>query len=380
MVIETLNVKRFNRLSPSRYTAVKNCLLREVWSASGNDPLLPASPTAELGSVIHQLLEAAGRGHLKSGGSLKVSSTWDELISQAEKKMALSSLRRHQVPLNKSIPDFEVRKLRACHKATEIAHDAFLLQGDVPKQSSEPTGFELWVESRDGLIGGYIDRATMTKDGVVLSDYKSGAILSFSPGEGFGEMKQAYKEQLELYAVLYQLKYGDWPIRLEVVPLQGTPVEVFFDFKESERILEEASKIFHIINQRIVEVENGDAEVSSLASPNVLYCRHCLFRPACHAYWNARQLEPQEKWPADVKGFLKETTRLHNRKVCIRITDGDLSSTTSITVRNLTDSADRHPFFQHISTGSRVEIYGLRHDYHSGDYTETQNTVIYSEN
>lgn len=380
MVIEGLNVKRFNRLSPSRYTAIKDCLLREVWAASGNEPLLPAPPTAELGSVIHHLLEAAGRGRLESGANLKVSSTWDDLISQAEKKMALSVLRRHQVPLHRSIPDFEVRKLRACHRAAEIAHDAFLLQGSVPKQSLEPTGFELWVESHDGLIGGYIDRATMTKDGVVLSDYKSGAILSFNPGEGFGEMKQAYKEQLELYAALYQIKYGNWPIRLQVVPLQGTPVEVLFDLKESERLLEEASKIFHIINGRIAEIENGGAEITGLASPHALHCRLCLFRPACQAYWSARQLKPQEKWPADVEGFLIETTRLRNRKLCMRIVEGDLSSSASITARNLTDSADRHPFLHHISTGSRVAIYGLRHDYHSGDYTETQNTVIYGEN
>jgi len=60
-------IKPLTRVSPSRYTAMKNCLLREVWTASGNEPLLPASPLAELGTVIHQLLEAAGRGRLDAG-------------------------------------------------------------------------------------------------------------------------------------------------------------------------------------------------------------------------------------------------------------------------------------------------------------------------
>lgn len=356
---------------------MKECLLREVWTASSNEPLLPTSPVTELGSVIHLLLEAAGRGRLNGGENRKVGDTWDELVLQGEKKMVLSALRRHQVPLSRSIPDFEVRKVRACRRAAEIAHDALLLQDGPPKQSLEPTGFELWVESHDGLVGGYIDRVTMTISGVVLSDYKSGAILTFGTEEGCGELKQAYKEQMKLYAALYRLKCRVWPIRLEVVPVQGKPVEIFFDQKESERLLEEASTFLYAANRRISEVENGRADVTELASPQAVHCRLCLFRPACQAYWNARRLKPQEKWPADVKGFLIETTRLRNGKVCMRIVEGDLSSLPCVTVRNLTDCAKRHPLLHLAAIGSRVAIYGLKYHYRSGDYTETQNTVIY---
>ena len=126
MRLESLVVKPFRRVSPSRYTAMQACLLREVWSASGNEPLLPPSPLAELGSLIHRLLEAAGRGQLNGGGNGKVDATWEELVSQSEKKMALSALRKHQIPLSRSIPDFEVRKLRACRRAAEIAAAPFV--------------------------------------------------------------------------------------------------------------------------------------------------------------------------------------------------------------------------------------------------------------
>lgn len=377
MGIESLVVQRFRRLSPSRYTAMQGCLLREVLTASGNEPLLPPSPLAELGSITHHLLEAAGRGHLEGGGNWKVGDTWDELVSQAEKKTVLSALRKHQVPLSRSIPDFEVRKLRACRRAAEIAHDAFLLQDGLPRPSSGPAGFELWVESLDGLVGGYIDRVTMTKAGVTLSDYKSGAVLDFDTGEGSGELKRAYKEQLKLYAALYRLKCGAWPIRLEVVPLQGTAVEVVCDPEESEQLLEKASAFLHAANRRIAEVASGRAEITGLASPQAVHCRLCLFRPACQAYWNARRLKPQEKWPADVKGFLRETTRLRNGKVCMRIVEGDLSTLPCVTVRNLTDCADRHPHLHLAAIGSGVAIYGLKFHHRSSDYTETQNTVIY---
>jgi len=376
---ETLIVKQFRRVSPSRYTAMQTCLLREAWNASGNEPLLPPSPVAELGSVVHRLLEAAARGQLDDGGNGKIQATWEALISQAEKKMSKLALRKYQVPLCKSIPDFEVRKLRAYHRAAEIAHDVFLMKDGLHKRSSEPIGFELWVESNDGLVGGYIDRVMLTKDGVILSDFKSGAILDFGTEECSGEIKREYKEQLKLYAALYRLKCGTWPIRLEVIPLQGSPAEVAFEREESERLLAEASIFLQFSNQRIAKVQNGDAEITSLASPKAVHCRFCLFRPACQAYWSARQMNLEEKWPADVRGFLKEMTRLRNKKVCLRILQKDSSSSTCVTVRNLTDCADRHPLLDIIKTGNWVAIYGLRYDYHSSDYIETQNTVIFGE-
>lgn len=376
---ESLVVKQFRRVSPSRYTAMQACLLREVWTASGNNSLLPPSPLAELGSVTHRLFEAAGRGQLDGSRNGKVEAAWEALVLQAEKKMVKLALRMHQVPLCKSIPDFEVRKLRACRRATEIAHDAFILKKGGQKQSSEPSGFELWVESHDRLVGGYIDRVTARDEGVVLSDYKSGAILDFAMEEGSGEIKREYKDQLKLYAALYRLKYGAWPIRLEVVPLQGMPVEVVFEPEESERLLAEARLFLQVSNGRIAEVENGRAEINGLASPSAVNCRLCLFRPACQAYWIDRKLKPQEKWPADVRGFHRETTRLRNGKVCMRIVEGELSSLTYVTVRNLTDCADRHPLLNDIKTGSWVAIYGLKYDYHSCDYTETQNTIICSK-
>lgn len=373
----TLIVKQFRRVSPSRYTAMQACLLREVWTAAGNEPLLPPSPLAELGSVIHRLLEAAGRGQLHGGRKEKVDGTWDELVLDAERNMARSTLRQHQVPMSKSIPDFQVRRLRACRRAAKIAHDAFRANDGRPRQSPQSTGFELWVESDDGQVGGYIDRVTMTEEGVVLCDYKSGAVLDSGTGDGSGEPKRAYKVQMELYAALYRLKSGVWPIRLEIVPLQGTPVEVRFDPENAKRLLAEASTFLRSANKRIAEVENGSTEIIDLASPQSMYCRLCLFRPACQAYWIAKRQESQEKWPVDVEGFLRETTRLRNGKVCMKIAKDDSPTSSCITVRKLTDSMDRHPLLHRTAIGKRVAVYGLNRDYHSGDYTETQNTVIY---
>lgn len=222
---ERVVLKPICRVSPSRYTAMRSCLLREVWTAAGNEPLLPPSPSAELGTLIHELLAAAGRGELEGGGKERIEQTWLALILLAEERMALSALRRHQVPLRRSISDYEVRRLRAFHRAAEIA--AASVRGRVghPRKRSEHTGFELWVQSRDGQIGGYIDRATMRRDGVVLSDYKSCALLNPSNRDAPPVVKQAYQDQLKLYAALYHIASGNWPVRLEVVPIQGAARE-----------------------------------------------------------------------------------------------------------------------------------------------------------
>lgn len=75
--------------------------------------------------------------------------------------MTLSALQRHQVPLSRSIPDYEVRNLRVFHRTAEIADAAVRGRVSWQRQHREHAGFEMCVESLDGQIGGYIDRATM---------------------------------------------------------------------------------------------------------------------------------------------------------------------------------------------------------------------------
>lgn len=376
-LFERLTMKRFRRVSPSRYTAMQACLLREVWTASGNDPLLPPSPSAELGSIAHRILEAAGRDELQGAVSEGIAEKWKALVSEAEVRMKLSPLRRYQVPLSRSIPDFQVRRLRACSRAVEIARDACRDTIRPPGQSHRTAGFELWVESDDGEVGGFIDRAIETSEGVVLSDYKSGAVLESEYEEGPGEIKKAYRIQMLLYAALYKHRTGSWPIRLEVIPLQGAPLEVPFDPREAEHLLQEAKMFLRSANKRIAAVQVGMSDATELAAAQPEHCRLCLFRPACMAYWLARQRNEAGKWPADVRGVLEESARLRNGKICLRIRVTDSPSIYSRTVRGVTDSVDRHPLLAGIFIGTCIAVYGLRHDYRSGDYIETQNTVIY---
>ena len=344
---------------------------------SGNQPLLPPLPYAELGSIAHQILEAAGRGELESDRNDKIEVVWDALVSEAEARMLLSPLRQHQVPLSQSVPDLQVRKLRTCQRAAEIAQEVSQGIGGRSEQFHRSTRFELWVESDDGQVGGFIDCVSTTAEGIVLSDYKSGAILELEHDDRLGELKAAYRIQMELYAALYSQKEGIWPVGLKIIPLQGKTLDVHLDPAHAELLLDEAKACLQSANARIAAVETGAADATVLASPQPGNCRWCLFRPACKAYWSARRQDAAGKWPVDVRGIVQQSMHLRNGRVCLRISETNLTTSAHITVRNITDSIDRHPLLNSILAGSNVAIYGLRRDNRSDDYTETQNTVIH---
>ena len=358
---------------------MRGCLLREVWTAAGNDPLLPPSPLAELGSLIHKLLGAAGRGELEGGSDDRIKQTWIDIVSLAEERMTLSVMQRHQVPLSRTIPDYEVRRMRAFHRAKEIAGIAVRGAFERPKVGRERTGCEVWVEAHDGQIGGYIDRATKAEDGVVLSDYKSGTVMTSGKAPSSLVVSRHHREQLMLYAALYRFTYGDWPVRLEVVPLHGTAISVQYDVEEADGLLADAMAFLQNANQSIMDVETGRRQIAELASPDSKNCRFCLFRPACPAYWSARPQGSQTRWPADVEGMVKEKTRLRNGKACLRIMQYGQPEQPCITVRNLTDDVARHPLIYAAQPGVKIALYGLEHNVRSNDYEETHNTVLFAD-
>lgn len=355
---------------------MRSCLLQEVWTSSGTEILLPSSPVAELGSVIHKLFEVAGRGQLIEASKEKVDETWARLIMEAEDRMLKSHVRKLLVPLSKSIPDFEVRRLRACRRAVQIAQEIRCSPLKFNDDSSGCTGFELWIETNDGAVGGYIDHIKRTDQGIVLVDYKSGAVLERDSG-GTRVVKEAYKDQMELYAALYHYKFGEWPVDLEIVRLEGAVMKLEWEPVGAEQLLASARRLIQDVNMKIAEVQSGKIGATSLASPNARGCGVCLFRPGCQAYWTVREHDLTQRWPHDIRGILKEKIALRNGTFCLRITK-DLSSTDEVaSIRNISNSPQRHPLLLSLQAGSHLAVYCLRYLHGSKDYAETQSSVIY---
>ena len=107
-------------ISPTTFNTIRACALKALWSLSKNTPLLPQFPKAKLGIVVHKLLSESGQGRLQPDKDA-ISARWNELVEETQDAMRASSIERHLVPLRNSVPDIEVRRIRAIQKSLEIA-------------------------------------------------------------------------------------------------------------------------------------------------------------------------------------------------------------------------------------------------------------------
>lgn len=375
---ETPVLQLLRRVSPSRFFSLKECALREIWSASRQEPLLPPSPAAQLGTVIHRLLEAAGKGTFADGNSAEIESVWQKLIERTEQGMRQSWLQRSLVPLSETIPQYEVRKIRACKKAAEVAKAGFL-HTEFPG-TRRPDSFESWIETPDGLVAGSIDQIRDTQNGAVLRDYKSGYIVEKKTEDANSEVEEKYRQQIKLYAALFASKHGSWPVRLEVVPLQGPAKEIPFEPGECDSLLREALYTLKMINEQIGQAlvsPDPEKAIASFANPSPTGCRHCGFRPSCKSYRTARDyLSNSPDWPRDVWGLVSEVKLLGNQKFALAVKNSSRPER-PIRIRGLASTSDRHPALRFIREGDQIAVYNLKGQIERGEYVETLSTVIY---
>jgi RecB family exonuclease len=362
------------RISPSRFQSLKGCASREIWAAGGLRHLLPAPPAAKLGSAIHRLLEEAGKGLFREGGTTAIEKRWDELTAEAESAMRSSWLESHFVPLKATVRDYQVRRLRAIQRAAEISQSLrpapTLPAGQLPRKC------ELWVATPDGLAGGYIDQVEVCPAGAVLRDYKTGHILEGASAATAGVVKESYEVQLKLYAAIYASATGVWPTKLELIPLQGPVREVEFSRSECEELLGEARNAVADINSIIANNAPARAE-TLLAAPSPGSCRYCLFRPACSAYRTARERgATDDAWPEDLWGTVREKRVLGNGKILLGIQQA-IPGAPAVTIRGLNATPERHPALSTLVPGDSVAAFGLKSSGIGGTLQESSWTVIY---
>jgi hypothetical protein len=358
------------RISPSRYLALEEGALREAWSANGADALLPLHPSARLGTAIHGILESAGKGDLGFGDQEAVERAWNESVIALEEEMRQSWLERSLLPLSKTINQFEVQRLRTVRKACEISSS---LKG--PSKPPQPgragLGFELWVSTPKGEIGGFIDHAYEIDGRVVLEDYKTGLVLEQN-SDGEDTLKTDYLTQLHIYAALYFFTFGKWPRQLQVVTTQGPPVTVSVDKERSLELALAAKSKLSAINETILRPGTGDKDIRrDLAAPSASACKRCLFRPNCDPYAEARA-KNQGSWPNDIRGPLKDRRTFANGYTSLTIEhDGSLCAVRSVS------PGVRHPGLETAKPGDTIGCFNLRKGTGESQYQETPYTTIY---
>lgn len=365
-----------DRISPSRFTSLSKCALREVWTSSKQSPLLPPSPAARLGTAIHLLLEKAGRGEFAQEDQLKIEREWQELVNRVEVNMLASWLERSLTPLRNAVPDHEVRRLRAIRKAVEISKKTRPKSRNTEESGSAQ--FELWISSAGGHIGGFIDYVINTSQGTIIGDYKSGYIIDKNQESDNLEVKEEYKVQLKLYAAMYKSQRGHWPMRLEIVPLEGDTIIIPFSPQECEDLLTDAVASLDRINNKIADIlTSPDLSEEILASPTPSNCRFCLYRPTCTAYQKASDnSSDKSQWPRDVWGIVEGKRMLGNGRLSLSLNVTNRPYP-NVRIRGITPDPNRHPALQVIQEGDQIAVYNLRGSSAANVYSETLPTVIY---
>ena len=159
---------------------------------------------------------------------------------------------------------------------------------------SIPSGVEeFWVTVDDPPIKGQLDRV---RNGVV-TDYKTGA-----PDTG-------HKDQLLFYALLWWLKYGELPVRLELC-YPGSIVDVPIPGAD------DLSKSVEDLQSELVDARNAIERGSATSFPSADTCRYCSVRQLCDDYWHS---------PATVELRLAVADKVSEKPTGVRFGDVQLA-------------------------------------------------------
>lgn len=356
------------RISPSRFVALQECALREVWRAAKCEPLLPRSPRSVIGLIAHEMLELAITGRFAGLNSPQVEAAWNSKVSGAESQMNGIWRERSLTPLSNSVRDLEVLKIRLLNQILPYTQST---------PASERTGehgktaTEVWIETPDHAIGGFVDSITSTQGKITLRDFKSGLIIDTAGNPE--AIKPEYRTQLELYCGVYFESTGRWPTEVEIVPSVGDPINIGIDPDKCRSLVAQAKQSLALINKQIAAA-TAESTPKSLANPSQ-HCMRCEFRPNCSSYKSSEVPATVEDGPADLFGEVTEIASFSNgtSAISVRTPFGDKRA------RGLESSSQRHPALALLSNGKYAGLYGLKAIHERREFTQGLLTTIYLE-
>lgn len=352
--VPKINFREIKRISPSQFYSMKNCAYKSLLAeAFGKNPLLPLSPNAYFGTVLHKILELIAKGVVKSEDDF--SQMFDIQVKAVEDNLKEQGY-NFFVPLQRNVKDFGMKKILLKKHLMAVSEEP-------AKPSNVKYNSEKWYESKDKLIAGKIDLVIEGENTSELIDFKTGAItedILDDTGEVFVEVKEGYKEQLKLYAWLYYENTGKFPTSLSLVDLAKQKFPVSFSESECISLYEEAKELLHSTNESI---NNG----TFAANPSEANCRYCLYRPACSFF--QKQIETDYIFN-DVLGSVSNLVRYQNGNVNLFLQNGGRQ----ITITNI--NSDKYDELNSIRD-KKISIYNLRKEASDYIYSATKTTIMY---
>lgn len=350
----TINFKEIKRISPSQFYSMKNCAYKSLLAeAFDKNPLLPISPYAYFGTVLHKILELIAKGVVKSEDELNAE--FDKQVKILEDDLCKKGL-EFFVPIKFKIRNFGLKKIQLKNH---------LHNGLLSSKISTNTKYhsEKWFESQDKSIVGIFDLVIENGNEIEIVDFKTGAIQQDyldDEGDVYTDVKNEYKEQLKLYAYLYFESTKKFPTKLSLIDLAKFKFPVEFSESECKSLFEEAKNLLLSTNQSITSK-------SFQANPNEENCKNCLYRPACHFFH--KTLENDFSFN-DVSGKIKDIKVFRNGNMNMLLQYGDKM----LTIKNL----QLHEFeFLKDCIDKDIRIYNLRKELNEFTYSLTETSRIY---
>jgi CRISPR/Cas system-associated exonuclease Cas4 (RecB family) len=350
-----IEFRKINRISPSQFYSMKNCAYKSLLAeAFEKKPLLPVSPNAYFGTVLHKMLELISKYTVRNEDDFN--RMFDEQVKAVEDNLKKQGYDFY-IPLQKNVKDFGMKKVLLKHLR--------VLSEQPPKVSRVKYLTEKWYESKDKLIAGKIDLVIEAAEVTEIFDFKTGAITQDvldDAGETFSEVKDEYKEQLKLYAYLYFENTGRFPTSLSLVDLTKQKFSVSFSLSECNSIFDEAKNLLKSTNDSI-------SKGTFAVNPTEINCKYCLYRPACSFF--LKQIENNYIFN-DVSGSVKNVVRYQNGNVSVFLECGK---------RQLKITGFQSDKFEELinSRNKQISIYNLRKEATEFVYSAIKTTIIYEQ-
>lgn len=352
--IGEINFKEIKRISPSQFYSMKNCAYKSLLAeAFDKKPLLPLSPNAYFGTVLHKILELITKGIIKSEDDFNAE--FDKQVKTLEDDLQQKGF-GYFVPLKIKLKNFGLKKIQLKkHLRSETEQQ--------PSSSQIKFHSEKWFESKDKLISGKIDLVVENGNNIEIIDFKTGAITQDcldDDGEIYSDIKNEYKEQIKLYAHLFFENTYKFPNNLSLVDLSKQKFSVEFSEQECKALFDEAKNLLKSTNDCV-------NTKSFSANPKEENCKFCLYRPACSFYH--KKLETDYSFN-DVLGEIKDVKKFQNGNVSVFLQNGNKN----LTIKNFpSEEFDKLKN----SKNNKIRIYNIRKESTECVYSATDTTIIY---
>lgn len=352
--IGEINFKEIKRISPSQFYSMKNCAYKSLLAeAFDKKPLLPFSPNAYFGTVLHKMLELIAKGIVKSEDDFNAE--FDKQVKALEEDLQQKGF-GFLVPLKIKLRNFGLKKIQL-KKHLRSESEKITSLGNIKFHS------EKWFESNDKFIGGKVDLVIENGNKIEIIDFKTGAITQDcldDESEIYSDVKNEYKEQLKLYAYLYFENTNKFPTDLSLVNLAKQKFPVEFSEQECKSLFDEAKSFLKSTNDSI-------KTRSFSANPKQENCKYCLYRPGC-AFFH-KKLETDFSLN-DVLGEIKDVKKFQNGNVNLFLQNGNKNLTIKNIAVEVFDNLNNHK-------NKQIRIYNLRKETAEFVYSVTEATMIY---